>query len=512
MSLPTECPQWYKLKDYLDTNDEKGWTPLTTDIVRRPANDTIIHTWNGTFYPKQAQHPTLQIKKLRVLSPIQVGGGSFPEGGVLPAQISGVPCVPGSSLKGSMLKYLREHWQDFEDTEKAFWSTLLNEDRTAWLPRAIRFENIRLKKLEPFPLNAQQNWQIFDENTRALSVQWQVAPKHPPNPEACERFSLEITLSRTITPEDTKKFKDRTIEMLQVQGIGRGTRSGFGRLSERIPPGKWEIQLTGMKPCVQPFVRNRDNTNQEGIYRWSPQVLRAHLRGYFLRLALAWLDKNNAQALTQKIFGGLGSVAQLTLVSYLNSIGRGQGNANDYTNIRATDVRETWVISVSCTEKFEKLIGQLLELSSRLGGLGPGWRRPPHVLRRFNGFRGSSFTVETAHAAETIDQLLNDLSQEIKELAKENNISLLSREHRGKGTIRSIWKGEEPGKWEDIVHGVCKTVPPGRPSWCGNTNRNPSGYAVKEDKDCCRITVFDPAVEETLKGQGFKEIWPPKKS
>lgn len=515
MPLPENPPNWYTV----DKTKEKGWTPKTEDIIEGGRVSDTVNAWNeediteggrvsdvvnawneeGCYKPtKPASTYTVRLDKLQILSPIQVGGAKFPEGGILPAQIGGLPCIPGSSVRGALLSWIQSKWQDIPSEEQAFWQSLLASDRSHWLPRTIRFESILLKNLRPFPLNPQQEWQLFDCKPKP-SIQWQVSPKLPTivdkfcsqvllkNSANKDNFCLQVLLKNSATHEQKRWLETRLKEMLEYLGIGRGKASGFGRLATFFPDSNWEIRLTGMKPSVQ-----------KGEYRWSPQVLRACLRGYFTRLALSlFSDKQHALKLTEKIFGGLGCPAQLTLTSYLSQ-------REGYTNIPAQD--ETWVIRASCDREFQPLIDALLSLASRLGGLGPGWRRPPHVLERFNGFRGSQFTVNSANSAESLAELINRLREMIRQLAQTYKLRPLSTPKVVAGGLITIWQGEVE-QWWDIVHGVCSTTATNRPNWCGNSESRPSGYAVREHEDYCLITVFDQAVEETLRKQGFQRVW-----
>lgn len=505
LSLPEELPQWYTV----DPEKQKGWTPKTSDIINKPENKEITNAWNGIIYPPSGQKPTVKIDGIKVMSPIQVGGGNFPEGGILPAQIGGVPYIPGSSIKGAFLHYLRINWTSISDDEKAFWLTLTSDNLESWQPRKIRFESILLKNLKPYPLNPQQPKQVFNEADNKLGIQWQVSPK-PPSPSA-DKFALQVYLKNTPTSQEKKYLETRLKELLEIQGIGKGTASGFGRLASFYPTNyQWEIRLIGMKPCVQ---QHDNKKNQQGEYRWTPQVLRGHLRSYFTRLALNILNKDNALLLTERIFGGLGCQAALTLTSFLRQVERGNGG-DGYTNIPAKDAHETWIIQVNCNSQFYDLINLLLELSSRLGGLGAGWRRPPHKLERFGGYRGSQFTVSCTQTQAslsnfTIDNLINHLEAIIEQLAKKYHLPILTKSPSINGRIISIWQGEKE-QWRDIVHGVCRTNTtenpnPKRPYWCGSTN-SASYYAVREHEDYCLITVFNRDVETTLETLNFSKI------
>lgn len=495
-SLPTELPKWYEI----DEEQEKGWTPKANQVDIPEVRDA----WNGKIYPEAGKNFTVKLDRLQILSPIQVGGGSFPEGGILPAQIGGVPYIPGSSVRGSLLKYIRTLWSEIPPEEQQFWLTLLEPDLKGWQPRKIRFESILLKDLKAFPLYAQQQWQIFDQLSNKLSLQWQVSPK-PPHPQP-DRFRLQVLLKNSPKPQEKTWLETRLKEMLERRGIGRGTASGFGRLASSVPTGKWELHLTGMKPCVRSH--NRD---QMGQYRWSPQVLRAMLRGYFIRFALNFLPRKQAELLTEKLFGGLGTLAKLRLTSYLYRV-QGSPGGNGYANIPAKIAHETWMINVDCNPEYDQLVGDLLNLASRLGGLGPGWRRPPHRLERFNGFRGSEFTVKEWESdpkfnddpTSYLKQLSHSIDQQVRQLAKVWGFQPTPTPQPGR--IYSIWRGKADA-WKGLVHGVCSTKAANRPVWCGSSNRRPSGYGVREHSGFCLVTVFDPQVEKSLPNLEFKKIY-----
>lgn len=543
LPLPPDLPNWYTVNaDKPD--DEKGWTPETKDIPK------IRNTWNGKAQPPSRRTPDVQLNHLQIISPIQVGGGSFTEGGILPAQLGGVPCIPGSSLRGTFLHWLREHRErlQFSEEERQFWQKLVAEDWQNWQPRKVRFESVPLKNLQPYPLNAQQEWQIFgteenegsdipkparlkpvtkkqkarqqEKDSRKLGIQWQAAPRLP-SQRGTENVSVQAFFKNSLNPQEQEWFERRLGQVLQQQGVGRGTASGFGRMAKEIPTGTWQIELKGMKPCSMP---HQPRHNRQGEYRWSPQVLRACLRGYFTRLALSLMSKEKALALTNAIFGGASCRGGLTLTSYLAEIESPTGTARGYANIPATVAGETWHIQVDCNEEYRELVGLLLGLASQVGGLGPGWRRPPHSFKKATRqshvwlYRGSEFAVTPANG-EQLEDLIARLQNKIRQLAK---LPAHSPTRPVPGGLMSIWEGKEKGKWWTIVHGVCSTSQgrdnkpvnkalekpkPKRPCWCGDSEKRPSGYSVREYEDCCYITVFDRAVEKTLRQKGFREIW-----
>ena len=171
-SLPDKLLNWY------DIDGDKGWSPKTSDIP------DIRDSWETDIPPETDTNCTIELDELEVLSPLQIGGGALPEGHNLPAQIGGIPCIPGSSLRGSLLSWIVRLCQEYEansegaslsQEEYDFWQTYLDKgEAIGWKPKAIRFENIWLDNLEPFPLNPQQDWQIFNRENNKLGVLWQV--------------------------------------------------------------------------------------------------------------------------------------------------------------------------------------------------------------------------------------------------------------------------------------------------------------------------------------------------
>jgi len=313
--------------------------------------------------------------------------------------------------------------------------------------------------------------------------------------------------------ETAKKWlQQRLEEMLLKQGIGRGTHSGFGRLGNTIPEGTWQITLTGMKPAICAHQTQGGHIIQQGKYRWSPQVLKANLRSLFHRLALSQLSRNHAQRLTDIIFGSFNGPALLTITSLLHSsqtaLGGTGGGANQYANIPRNVTRAIWNIKVDANPEFHTLVGQLLALASRIGGLGPAWRRPPHEINH-NCYRGSQFTVTGfgQDDSQTITAVINAAIATVQDLAQQRGLTLTSPSPLPNGCIQSIWLGNSD-QWKDIVHGVCSTNATNRPAWCGNNTSRPSRYSVRQYDNKSLITVFDPAVEASLRANNFARIWP----
>lgn len=551
-ALPTKLPQWYTVK----ANEEKGWVPETTDIVEytnsSQNNNEVLKAWEGDIPLSNSKNPTVSIGNLKPISPIQVGGNFFAEGGILPAQLGGVPCIPGSSIRGALLSWIKQNWSKFNKDERKFWQSLIQEDKSGWKPRKIRFEAVDVQdQIKPFPLHAQQKWQLFNQKSNQLSVQWQVevpelatqplpqsqsspqlsrgatqsfsaafARPKPPKPSNSQSISINIRLKDKLTPQQKEWLENRVKEMLKEQGIGRGTASGFGRVAEKVPEtGQWVLELKGMKPCIQSHAKK---DNQIGKYRWSPQVLRSLLRGYFTRLALSLHSQDDAVKLTEKIFGGPSCQGELILTSFLAKRYEDSNPPKGYANIPSKIAHETWVIPVNARWRSQNLanvdvnnfVGQLLELASHLGGLGPGWRRPPHKLSRFNGYRGSELKMQSknlfakANVQTSLQNLMSSLRDTIACLGRIYHLQENTTARPGQ--IVSIWKGSAQDGLDKIVHSdrVCSSKSPNRPGWCGDSQHRPSGYSVREYKDYCLITVFDGAMEETLRQKRFTQIYP----
>ncbi|WLT40394.1 hypothetical protein NON20_24235 (plasmid) [Synechocystis sp. B12] len=80
-------------------------------------------------------------------------------------------------------------------------------DRKGWQPRAIRFEIIWLNSVTPFPLNAQQDWQLFDNpENRKLGVQWQLNPKKAIR-QPSDSLTLQVDISKIISEQQKNGYK-----------------------------------------------------------------------------------------------------------------------------------------------------------------------------------------------------------------------------------------------------------------------------------------------------------------
>ena len=541
--LPGELPCWYAI----EKDEEKGWSPQTTDIEE----SIVKNAWNGKIKNSVPRNNSISLDDLYLLSPLQIGGGSLPEGDNLPAQIAGVPCIPGSSLRGSFLSWIAKLCQEYQSSpeestlskdEHEFWQKYLDMSENkipGWQPKSIRFETTWVENLQPFPFNSQQDWQVFgDKDSRKLGVIWQVKrayfdsqEKSTSRKKLVKPIVISVNFIDRLQDHEQSWVENQLRKMLLNQGLGKGIASGFGKIGTKEDlsnKSKWRIELEGMKPAIQ----GRDK--REGIngsYRWSPQVLRACLRGYFTRIALTILSKEDSKKLTEIIFGGLGRPGKLFLNSYLIDPCDEQNNNQDfsYSNISKNIVEQTWLIDVNCNDEFHNLIDNLLSLASKLGGLGPGWRRPPHKLPSKNIYRGSSFTVNSTSVTKSSKDLVQFLQEEIKVLANSNKMKSSNSKYPIKGCLVSIWQllnwKQNPNNqvnsynknnvyplWsEKIVHGICSSDKNNkeRKPWCGGQNR-PSGYSVREYPSYSLITVFDPKVEETLNDFGrdiCNQIW-----
>jgi hypothetical protein len=245
---------------------------------------------------------------------------------------------------------------------------------------------------------------------------------------------------------------------------------------------------------------------------------------------LLLFSKNDATNLTNKLFGNTNLHSKISLTSYLSYIEKPQKLDKDFYNIPVDKAYETWVIQVNCNTEFENLVDQLLKLASFLGGLGPGWKRPPHDFRGEKLFRGSQFSVKyikqkedysltCQNVEQEINNLLTTLLKIIRNLPEAKNLVQRQGNHE-LGSIIGIWKGASKEIWKKIVHEVCSSSEPDKPDWCGisaediknkkalknnqqssktiikksKKEERPSGYAVREYKqeNFCLITVFEP--------------------
>ena len=172
--------------------------------------------------PKNATHT---LKSLQVRTPIQVGGGSLPEGGILPAQIGGVPVIPGSSGARCPAKAgSTPSGPPSPTTNKPSGKPSCRLTTAVGSPAKSRFgDHLAQRSQTLSPPSPSKKWQLFDEKkqTAGRPVAGFPQPQHPVNPD---KFVLQVQLPQTPTPEQKAWLDNRLKEMLLQQGIGRGTR------------------------------------------------------------------------------------------------------------------------------------------------------------------------------------------------------------------------------------------------------------------------------------------------
>lgn len=285
--------------------------------------------------------------------------------------VFGIPYVPASTLKGAARAWARQH----EESS--------NINRILGMLSGSQAQAAKVEFLDAFPTKPCLSLDV-------ATPQWawksdKVAYKPEPHPLlSMEQPELLIGLRPTAkgSAADVQIVKEWLENSLKA-GIGSRVSGGYGRGLGQVssfPYSKsldFELWTQGMYGCEPPTKQN----GWQGKVEFRPTALRGILRYWFRALALAFYDSSKCQELERNLFGELGKQGTCSVSCILNS-----------SPEREPYLYEGKVFLESKDKKHLELLEQILVLSSHLGGIGRGSRRPLHLL---NGrMRGCHWSIK----------------------------------------------------------------------------------------------------------------------
>lgn len=313
---------------------------------------------------------------------VRVGGTRGFQEILLPVfhPVYGVPYVPSSSIKGAVLAWARQNGKPEIDR---LLGTLDNGIG------CVQF-------LDAFPTKpclsvdmANPNWHWDGDRI-----------KYKPEPHpllSMEQPELAIGLaltSRGNNSKDVETVREWLEQTLAASGIGSRVSSGYGRTaltSQRSTNNvftksyTFELWTAGMYGAYQ------------GMPEFRPTAVRGMLRYWFRAIALGIYPPQQCKTLEAELFG------TIEPRSKVGSIGIGveweekqTGNRDrpfHYSGTIHLEARQTNRLPL--IEKNLQLIEKILELSSHLGGIGRGSRRPLHWNNPQPGLRGCHWELAT---------------------------------------------------------------------------------------------------------------------
>ena len=127
------------------------------------------------------------------------GAAACPRGGILPAQIGGVPVIPGSSVRGALLSWLNTIWATIPNDEQAFLAkpscrlttAVGSPAKSASRPSGSEISN-------PFPSMPSKNGSSSTKKANS----WASSGRFSPNPNTVnpDKFVLQVQLPQTPHP------------------------------------------------------------------------------------------------------------------------------------------------------------------------------------------------------------------------------------------------------------------------------------------------------------------------
>lgn len=322
--------------------------------------------------------------------------------------VYGIPYIPASSLKGITLAWAKNNQEIATDDIKRLLGYL---DRKEASLGHVQF-------LDAFPTKpclsldiANPQWQWQGNEIKYKTEPHNLLSLHQP--------ALVIGLMRTKLGSITEVeiVKDWLEKALNHQGLGSRVSTGYGRTSfeSNLPHQsrsyEFELWTQGMYGAFPP---TSDNL-YSGVAEFRPTALRGILRYWLRAFALGIYDNNTAKELEKELFGTIETKA---IPGSIRIGVKGEGkNQND--NLQPY-IYTGKIFLESKNKKHLLLVEKILQISSCLGGMGRGSRRPLHKFQdhknqdRLRGCYWELTNFELACNQDDWAKFLQDLYAEFK--------------------------------------------------------------------------------------------------
>jgi CRISPR-associated protein Cmr6 len=284
---------------------------------------------------------------------VRVGGMRGFRELLLPAfhPVYGIPYIPSSSLKGAVRAAALKLKLDSESEVKRLLGTL--EDGMGCVQILDAFPTEPCLSVDM--ANPQWHW---TEN----QVKYEPVP-HPLLSMECPEFVVGLAYtSRSTNSNDLQNVKDWLEQAVDV-GLGSRISAGYGRasLNRTLPHSSlhnFQLLTQGMYGA--------DTQNPE----FRPVALRGVLRYWFRAFALSIYPPSQCKKLENSLFGTIESKSEEGSIRI----------AVEWTETRSNQayLYEGTILLEAQTQPHLTLIEKLLQISSHIGGIGRGSRRPLH--------------------------------------------------------------------------------------------------------------------------------------
>ena len=307
---------------------------------------------------------------------LRVGGMRGFRDLLLPAMhsIYGIPYIPASSIKGSIKAWAKKN-RNIE---------LAEIDRILGYLKGDKASMGTVQILDAFPTKpclsvdiASPQWKWEGEKVKYGTVPHHLLSMEKPNLV----IGLAYTSRSTKNSDDLLKVKEWLQQALS-EGIGSRVSTGYGRLNSNTSlrhrrEYKFQMWTQGMHGYNPPSKENK----YEGDAEFRPTAVRGMLRYWFRAIALGLYSPKECKTLEGKLFGTL----EPETVEGSLRINVNLDDSKEDEQLFPCFYRGKIVLEAE-EEKHLKLIEKVLNLSSHLGGIGRGARRPLHLNdKRFRG-------------------------------------------------------------------------------------------------------------------------------
>jgi len=285
--------------------------------------------------------------------------------------VYGIPYIPASSLKGAVRAWARQH-HDVGEVDRLL-GYINDKNKLSSSIGCVQF-------LDTFPTkpclsidiaNPQWHWQ------NDFSIKYKPEPHAVLSTEKPE-FLIGLTATSKGNINNVRAVKE-WLEAALKEGIGSRVSAGYGSIAANVNNSnsqscEFELWTQGMYGASPPTRENE----YRGVAEFRPTAIRGILRYWFRTIALGLYSPSKCKELEDTLFGTIQSqtkksqVVRGTINIKVEITGEEEGNKN-YPYFYAGKI-----VLESKTTKHLNLIKHLLQLSSHMGGIGRGSRRPLH--------------------------------------------------------------------------------------------------------------------------------------
>jgi CRISPR-associated protein Cmr6 len=347
------------------------------DTKRKGYEKQDVQIWTDQWIDKAEEHlPTfgdhIQSRPYQITWRFITNGGQ--DDGIIRPVIGarGIPFYPGSSMKG-LFRCAAQQLEQAQDIEKGSCDRLCGNPTTL-SPGLLRFHG-------GYPtsdqwteglvdiIHPQKAWQVQERNTRQKSggAFAQISLFKP---------ELKFGISSTTKLIDSEwETIWRIWETALSMGIGCRVAAGYGQIiPSQLNKVVFRCRIKGQGPASKCL----DNTLE-----FRPNIFRAAIRGHALRIFGGLTHDRNAEALVDKLFGGIqrneGKWGLLVMQFNERTLELNSNNST-YRVIGDLNWRLTQPIPSEHQTALKDLIKRLMQFAMLLGGFGKSWRRADHQL------------------------------------------------------------------------------------------------------------------------------------